>query len=231
MALYARTVRHLKPAQIVSLLRRRILAYYGPARTRAELRCRDGVWLQESIAPAARASAENEFRFLNVMKRYEGKVDWVSAEMTRLWRYNLHYFDYILEPNRSLDDIARLISDWISSNPMGRGEAWEPYTVSLRIVNWVKLFLRDDLRGHIRRDWLISLHEQARWLEANLEHHLLGNHYVKNGKALLYVGVFFAGADADRWRSKGLRILLDQAREQLLDDGGHFERSPSTTLS
>ena len=71
MALYARTVRHLKPAQIASLLRRRIVTYYKPARTHGELRCRDGVLLQESIAPA-RACVENEFRFLNVTTRYEG---------------------------------------------------------------------------------------------------------------------------------------------------------------
>jgi len=170
---------------------------------------------------------EQEFRFLNVSKAFShGNADWSSTDMTKLWRYNLHYFDYILDSGRSIDSISDLISTWIQSNPMGMGDGWEPYPVSLRIVNWIKLFLRQDFRKHIHADWLDSLYDQARWLERNIEYHILANHYLKNGKALLYAGVFFEGADADRWLKQGSKILSEQAREQILPDGGHYERSP-----
>lgn len=60
--------------------------------------------------------------------------------MPKLWRYNLHYFDYLLDSDRCSKAKARLISDWIDRNPIGIGDGWEPYTLSLRIVNWIKFF-------------------------------------------------------------------------------------------
>ena len=153
-------------------------------------------------------------------------MDWISDEMPKLWRYNLHYFDYLLEPARSNTQKEHLISDWISNNPVGRGDAWEPYTTSLRIVNWIKYFLQIQPANGLRPESLTSLHKQARWLENNIEYHLLANHYLKNGKALFFAGVFFSGPDAERWLRLGQKILREEAREQILADGGHIERSP-----
>lgn len=153
--------------------------------------------------------------------------------MPKLWRYNLHYFDYLHDPQRSLESKCFLITDWIGHNPTGTEDAWEPYTVSLRIVNWIKFFLLlnvDGLgersEGLLRRVWVESLYQQALWLERNIEYHILANHYLKNGVALFFAGVYFEGIDADRWRRKGLKILRSELQEQFLADGGHFERSP-----
>jgi uncharacterized heparinase superfamily protein len=71
-----------------------------------------------------------------------------------------------------------------------------------------------------------SLAIQARWLTRRLEFHILGNHLWANGKALVMAGAFFQGAEADAWRESGLTILTEQLGEQVLADGGHFERSP-----
>lgn len=46
-----------------------------------------------------------------------------------------------------------------------------------------------------------------------------------NAKALVFAGLFFEGEEADEWLQCGLRILNTQLPEQMLDDGGHFERS------
>jgi uncharacterized heparinase superfamily protein len=54
----------------------------------------------------------------------------------------------------------------------------------------------------------------------------LGNHLFANAKALLFAGSFFDGNEADAWRAKGTRILEQELDEQVLPDGGHFERSP-----
>ena len=72
---------------------------------------------------------------------------------------------------------------------------------------------------------LQSLAVQARWLAKRLEFHLLGNHLFVNAKALVFAGLFFNGSEADGWLKKGLRILEREVREQVLPDGGHFERS------
>ena len=63
-------------------------------------------------------------------------------------------------------------------------------------------------------------------MASRLETHLLGNHLFANGKALVFAGLFFEGEEADRWFAKGLEILRREVPEQILADGGHFERSP-----
>jgi uncharacterized heparinase superfamily protein len=73
---------------------------------------------------------------------------------------------------------------------------------------------------------LHSLALQARWLAARMEWHLLGNHLFSNAKALVFAGLFFSGDEADRWLAEGLRVIARQLPEQVLADGGHFERSP-----
>ena len=78
----------------------------------------------------------------------------------------------------------------------------------------------------IQEEWLQSLYKQALWLEKNIEYHILANHYLKNGVALFFAGMYFEGVDADRWIKKGLKILREELEEQFLADGGHYERSP-----
>jgi uncharacterized heparinase superfamily protein len=165
--------------------------------------------------------------FLNRFRGFgSGPIDWRAAEMPKLWRYNLHYFDYLHWAGVSDRRKAELIASWIGANPWGTPDAWEPYTVSLRIVNWVKLFLRPEWREDVSQVWLESLANQAAWLARNLEHHILANHYLKNGKALLFAGLFFDGSEAEAWRRQGLAILCAEAAEQFNADGAHYELSP-----
>jgi uncharacterized heparinase superfamily protein len=232
LSLYARTISHLQPRQIGYLVLRRVLPRGANLKEKVPAaQSRPGVALRTAALPSAMQTTGGggygEFRFLNVSKALgHGGVDWASPEMTKLWRYNLHYFDYILDSWRPPDNIADLISNWVRNNPVGSGTGWEPYPTSLRIVNWIKLFLREDFRGRVTTAWLDSLYRQAQWLEKNIEYHILANHLLKNAKALFFAGTFFTGANAERWRRKGWKILLEQADEQILSDGGHFERSP-----
>jgi uncharacterized heparinase superfamily protein len=220
-----RTACHLKPKQVVFLILRRLLPARPLRPSSCAIELREGVRVLSKPIRARSSGSGTDFRFLNAAKTFNGgDIDWKSAEMPKLWRYNLHYFDYLLDEDRSLESKRHLISHWIASNPIGTEDAWEPYTVSLRIVNWVKWFLQQPLV--VQPEWLNSLYLQASWLEKNIEYHILANHYLKNGKALFVAGVFFDGNDAERWLSKGLRILAEEAEEQFLADGGHYERSP-----
>jgi len=225
LLLYANTLRHLRTSQISALIRKRLL----PTATRSlhvnDVQLRAGVGLSSSACRTLPTGRANTFRFLNCEKGFSNaRVDWESADMPKLWRYNLHYFDYLSEPGRSHDEKAALISNWIEHNPLGAPDAWEPYTLSLRMVNWIKFFVETKMT--IREEWLRSLYIQGLWLEHNIEDHLLANHYLKNSVALFFVGVYFKGADADRWLARGRQILAEQLDEQFLPDGGHYERSP-----
>ena len=234
LGLYARTLVYLRPLQVAYFFQRRILPQVRSVAKAANVRRRSGVSILPGISVSNPTGDDSQLCFLRQSKCIPLRnVDWVCKDMPKLWRYNLHYFDYLHDPQRSYENKCFLMSDWIQHNPPGTEDAWEPYTVSLRSVNWIKWFLLPE-RGsleeprerHPQQAWVESLYQQVQWLEHNIEYHLLANHYLKNGVALLFAGLYFQGADAERWLQKGLRILQDELTEQFLADGGHFERSP-----
>jgi uncharacterized heparinase superfamily protein len=47
-----------------------------------------------------------------------------------------------------------------------------------------------------------------------------------NGVALIFAGLYFTGEDANEWLRIGWGIVRDELDAEVLDDGGHFERSP-----
>jgi uncharacterized heparinase superfamily protein len=182
---------------------------------------------------------ENRFTFLHQTATYHGNVCWRDRRQTRLWRFHLHYFDYAVDLGQAFQAKADprywerfkvLVEDWITGNPPTRGDGWHPFTVSLRIVNWTRAFhlFKEAVAvdRSFQRRFLASLYAQAHYLARNLEYDITGNHLVKNGKALIFAGVFFQGKQGLQWFEQGRRILRDEAREQILDDGGHYERSP-----
>ncbi len=196
-----RTVRHLKPVQITNRIRRRLL--------RAKPRCAPAPPLRSLgplVAPCARTEA-------------------VAGEPgSRLHLYNLHYQDALRAPGLSAAAKQAMVSDWIVANPPLQGAGWEPYPLSLRIVNWI-FWILDGNAPHQRI--LDSLASQVRAVEDQLEYHLLGNHLWANAKALVFAGLFFEGDEAEAWLAKGLAIAEAERAEQFLADGGHFELSPT----
>jgi uncharacterized heparinase superfamily protein len=152
------------------------------------------------------------------------EIGWNGPQREVLWRYNQHYFDdlnAIDAPTRQVWHVA-LVDDWVANNPPGHGMGWESYPLALRVVNWIKWSLTG---ATLSSTALQSLAVQIRWLTGRLEIHLLGNHLFADAKALVVAGLFFQGKEADAWLEKGLRILASEVPEQILPDGGHFERS------
>lgn len=151
-------------------------------------------------------------------------LGWDGPQREKLWRYNQHYFDDLNAQDAAerLPWHVALVTDWVAHNPPGPGNGWEPYPLSLRVVNWVKWALGGEALPVAAQQ---SLAVQVRWLTGRLEHHLLGNHLFANAKALVMAGLFFEGPEADAWLAMGLRLLAREVPEQVLPDGGHFERS------
>lgn len=167
----------------------------------------------------------DSFRFLSQERRVGSAGDWNQREWPKLWLYNLHYFDDLVAVDGSNRNgwHRPLISRWIEENPPGRGNGWEPYPTSLRIVNWVKWLNAGNAPVP---GMLSSLATQTRWLRQRLEHHLQGNHLWANAKALVFSGACFEGGEAQKWLRDGLDLFSRQIDEQVLEDGGHFELSP-----
>jgi uncharacterized heparinase superfamily protein len=233
-----RTARHLRATQIVGRIRQQ---FWRPRVSDGPAAARRAAGRMRLIAdrPATLVAPET-FSFLNITAALSGPAGWNDPARDKLWLYNLHYFDDLnAEGAAERTSWHRaLIGRWIAENPMGHGNGWEPYPASLRIVNWIKWTLSghpgagDVQQGPLAGDavaqsaFLHSLTLQVRWLEQRLEWHLLGNHLLANAKALVFAGAFFEGAEADRWLCRGLAMYARELPEQILDDGGHFERSP-----
>jgi uncharacterized heparinase superfamily protein len=76
----------------------------------------------------------------------------------------------------------------------------------------------------VEQDVVESLSLHAGFLASHLELDVGGNHLVKNLKALIGLGVFLGD---ERLVDQASRRLERQLPIQVLEDGGHFERSPS----
>ncbi|MEP7311064.1 MAG: alginate lyase family protein [Pseudomonadota bacterium] len=223
IALYFNTLRYLRLSQVAARLSGRVprrLPSPGPLLLRRHP-------VSPPVPPLTSPPVmlgPSRFRFLNVEAECVGPRSWQIAD-SRLWLYNLHYFDDLNATgaaSRSLWHDA-LLRRWVAENPPGEGPGWEPYPLSRRLVNWIKWANS----GHaLPPECEASLPMQARWLAGALEYHLLGNHLLANAKALIFAGLHFEGADAARWFRTGWRILRLELREQILEDGGHFELSP-----
>ena len=141
-ALYWNTARHLTPRQVAHQLLRRLRPYPAARLPEAVAVTRTILGPVRFLGAKSVPGDSWSFRFLNQERHFpDGAIDWTCAELPKLWRYNLHYFDYLSDSNRSAQQGGQLIEHWIRHNPPGTADAWEPYTVSLRTVNWIKDFM------------------------------------------------------------------------------------------
>ncbi len=230
-----RTVRWLRREQVLGrarlLLRRQLNFARADLRPAPPLRApahsvsasASQAWLRP---PPREASLVDPTRFRLLAVEHDlPDIGWDDPALPLLWRYHQHYFDDL---NAAGADARRdwhraLLEHWLAANPPAAGTGWAPYPTSLRIVNWIKWFMAGQSSPS---HWLDSLAAQARWLAAHIEWHLLGNHLFVNAKALVFAGLFFDGPEADGWWRQGLAILERELPEQILPDGGQFERSP-----
>lgn len=222
ISLYWHTLRYLRLRQIYERLKLS-LPHQAPDLSPApELRPGFGLW-NTPVQHAPSLIGPEEFIFIGVRGSLP-IIGWNGADRDKLWRYNQHYFDDLNASYASSRHEWHLaiLKKWVDQNPPGAEVGWESYPTSLRIVNWIKWSLSGNVLPLI---CIQSLAVQARFLSNRLERHLLGNHLLANAKALVFAGIFFQGIEADGWLQKGIQIIDRELEEQILQDGGHFERS------
>ncbi|WP_342671270.1 alginate lyase family protein [Pseudomonas moorei] len=170
---------------------------------------------------SSRITGDGQFEFMGS----KAAIEWKNDTLPKIWLYNLHYLDHLVsrQENPSTVSEADLVNSWILNNPPFDGCGWEPYTLSLRIVNLIKWF---NLQPVLDKRWLESLALQTHALSQQIEYHILANHLFVNGKALVFAGCFMQGDQAGNWLKTGLKILDNEVKEQFLADGAHFELSP-----
>ena len=239
-----RTLRHLRPRQLIEQVRNRVrLLIEDPTRRARLVPPPPPAWRSrprtEFLAPSAARWNESDlargaFKFVGETRELGSPPNWDAPGATLIWAYNLHYFEYLW--SLSFAAASNLALDWISRHSLDRGRVgWAPYPTSLRLQNWCAYFFGDqrektEATPGLRDALWRSIFLQAEWLCGHLEMHLLGNHLFENAAALATCGSCFEGEAANRWRRVGSEILAAELREQVLRDGGHFERSPMYQL-
>ena len=194
-----------------------------------------------------------ELRHLNQTAEIgSAKTDWRLGPQRRdrLWAITLHYHEWLFELVRIVaasgpdasplaaaaeHQLSHSLSDWLHNcdlaQPGARDLAWNSYAIATRLGWWARAwhvlpdrFWQD--RSELRAAFLASMLRQARHLAANLEWDLRGNHLLRDAVGLAWAGRFFEGDEAARWLAQAAALAIQQADEQTLPDGGHFELSP-----
>tara|TARA_R110002050_G_scaffold169307_8_gene301048 strand:+ start:674 stop:2191 length:1518 start_codon:yes stop_codon:yes gene_type:complete len=161
---------------------------------------------------------DNRFVFLNLEKSFD-TIDWNFSEYGKLWTYNLTYFEFLNQNCISKEEGLGLINDFIKKKDSLK-DALEPYPLSLRGMNWVKFLSGNSIQDSEINTFLFNDYQR---LVDNLEYHLLGNHLLENGFSMLFGAVYFKN---ENYYQEGVQIIKSELKEQILNDGAHFELSP-----
>lgn len=175
----------------------------------------------------------SRFTFLNRSLTL-APLDWNRRYGSHLWNYQLHYFNFAVwcarawvegRDPRPWQTCQKLMESWMENARVGQSDGWDAYPLSLRVVNWIYCYalVADRASEDFLARFRTSLFQQVEFLHRHLEHHLLANHLLKNIKALVIGGLFFENKD---WLSEGEYLFWREFEEQVLPDGGHYERSP-----
>ena len=173
----------------------------------------------EEMIPSKTSYNANKFTFLNKSVTFSDGIDWDYMDNGKLWAYNINYFDFLNQKEMQKEIGEALIFLFIDQLKELKN-ANEPYPVSLRGINWVKFLSEHKIEKKSIDRYLFS---QYRILLDQLEYHILGNHLLENGFSLLFGGYYFNGNELYQ---KGKEIMSIELREQVLNDGAHFELSP-----
>ncbi len=160
--LYLRTIRNLRPVQLVYFPLRRTQralrrvapgiasARYPPPRSAPGVR--EG--LADMVWAMARALRIREHADLDSLKHGEvsilgrqvalEEVDWEEDYRPPLWAYHLHYLEGAvalacearLGDREAYQALKQWVLVWIARCRPGRGPGWDPYPISQRVVNW-----------------------------------------------------------------------------------------------
>ncbi|HXE81182.1 MAG TPA: alginate lyase family protein [Vicinamibacterales bacterium] len=136
------------------------------------------------------------------------------------------------------DEFARAftsqLASWMRANPPGMGINWaSSLELAFRSISWLSML---ELFAAPARaadppwtvDLLLGIARQVQHVEGHLSRYFSPNTHLLGEALALYVcgRALPELTAAPRWAALGRRMLIDQARRQVLPDGVHAERSP-----
>ena len=146
--LYINTIKFLKPEQLyLRIFYNLKIFYFKPNTNNINIRNAKNS-SQISFLPKSNSlKSKNHFIFLNKQKKFKQDVQWNKIIHSKLWSYNLNYFDFInsVSNKRNTEIFQDLLIDWIRKNNTKQNIGWDAYPTSLRIVNIIKWLLQNNI--------------------------------------------------------------------------------------
>ncbi len=199
--------------------------------------------VQQATIAAAEEVCQRRFRFRGQPPvQFDGRIDWRARPGGNVdWTWDLNRHGYFVTLGRAYwytgeerfcETFCHVLLDWIAQNATGvtQPATHSVFEVAARLHNWLWAFAHFRAAPTFQRraciPFLRSLFDQARYLEANLEHHATNNHLLLESWVLAWVGLTFPEfRRASHWRERGLRVFYRQVREQVAPDGVHREQA------
>ena len=156
-----------------------------------------------------------------------------------IWELNRHQHFLVLGKayvytgdQKYVREFVRQIENWIEQNPVNLGINWaSSLELAFRINSWIwgYYFFRksDVLNSSFLANMLSSIYYQTKHIHDHLSYYFSPNtHLIGEGFGLFLVGTFFPEfREAGAWQRLGLKILKDELRKQVREDGLHVEQS------
>jgi hypothetical protein len=130
------------------------------------------------------------------------------------------------------DEIFRQWKHWHRENPYPIGINWvSSLEVAFRSLSWLWAYFlmagSEAMPADFRKELLRGLAISARHIESNLSTYFSPNtHLLGEAVALFFIGTLCPELkSAERWKSRGWQIVVQEAGRQVRADGLHFEQS------
>ena len=115
--LFVNTVKHLKMKQILFRLLRALIKPAITDVANAQLPYRSKEWIHANLHNE-KINDQLEACFLNHTKKIDLSNDWNNKSLSKLWVYNLHYFEDLLSDTayKKTDLHLNMINSWMKNN-------------------------------------------------------------------------------------------------------------------
>ncbi len=161
---------------------------------------------------------------------------WQPAGASAAWTAELHGFAWLRDLRAVGGDTGRrtardLVARWIAECGHWHEVGWRPELVGQRLASWIGQHDFYAASGDVlfKSRLLASAGRQAAHLARVLPGGLTGDRLLLAIKGLVYAGLFLPKAEP--WLARAHHLLERELKLQVLADGGHASRSPSTHLA
>jgi uncharacterized heparinase superfamily protein len=160
-------------------------------------------------------------------------TQWMPDHAHPDWLRQVHSFDWLRDLRAVGGDAARrtarnLVLDWLSHYRRWDAKVWQPDLIGWRLASWINFhdFFLASADDRFRTQVFESMVKQSRYLARILPGHMRGARLISALKGQIYACLALPNSQSRLFNA--LTILADELPRQILPDGGHIERNPTS---